>query len=73
VSNIRPRDVLRKRDSVGLPFPYTEIAILDDDGHPVAAGDKGVVYSRSPSLFNGYWKRPEETAAVWHEDLGNGR
>lgn len=68
VSNIRPLDVLRKRDSVGLPFPYTEIAIFDDDGCPVAAGEKGVVYSRSPYLFNGYWKRPKETAAVWHED-----
>ena len=68
VSNIRPGDVLRKRDSVGLPFPYTEISILDDDGHPVTPGDSGVVYSRSPYLFNGYWKYPEETAAAWHED-----
>ncbi len=68
VSNIRPGDVLRKRDSVGLPFPLTEIAILGDDGCPVAAGDKGVVYSRSPYLFNGYWNHPEETAAAWHED-----
>jgi long-chain acyl-CoA synthetase len=65
VTNIRPTDILRKPDSVGQPFPCTEIAILDNDGQPVPAGDKGHVYSRSPYLFNGYWNKPDETAQVW--------
>lgn len=77
VSNLRPADQLRKVQCVGQPFPCTEIAILDDAGIPVAEGDTGVVYSRSPYLFNGYWRRPEETAGAWREgwvtagDLGH--
>ncbi|MEM7541394.1 MAG: class I adenylate-forming enzyme family protein [Pseudomonadota bacterium] len=68
VSNIHPSDILRKRDSVGLPFSCTEIQILDDEGQQVARGEPGVLYSRSPYLFNGYWQRPQETAEMWHED-----
>lgn len=65
VCNIRPADILRKPDSVGQPFPYTEVAILNEDGQQLTAGDKGSVYSRSPYLFNGYWNKPDETAQAW--------
>ncbi len=63
VSNLRPADQLRKVQCVGQPFPCTEIAVLDDAGKPVAPGQAGEVYSRSPYLYNGYWRRAEETAA----------
>jgi len=68
VSNLPPEDQLRKRDCVGLPFPCTEIAILDEEGRPTPRETPGQVYTRSPYLFNGYWKRPEETAAIMRGD-----
>jgi len=40
-----------KYDTVGIPIPETEIRI----------SDKGEILSRSPSLFQGYWKSPEAT------------
>jgi acyl-CoA synthetase (AMP-forming)/AMP-acid ligase II len=67
VSNIRPQDQLRKQQSVGRPFAATMIKLLDDAGREVAAGEVGELYSRSPFLFNGYWGRPEETAACSRE------
>jgi acyl-CoA synthetase (AMP-forming)/AMP-acid ligase II len=63
VSNIRPQDQLRKQQSVGRPFASTLVRLLDDAGREVAKGEVGELFSRSPFLFNGYWGRPEETAA----------
>jgi long-chain acyl-CoA synthetase len=64
VSNLPPADQLRKPGSVGLPFPATEVRLLDDDGHAVEVGEVGELYSRSPYLFSGYHNRPEATAAT---------
>lgn len=61
VSNLRPPDQLRKEQCVGLPFPCTEVRLLDDDGREVPAGEVGELFSRSPYLFNGYWERPQDT------------
>jgi long-chain acyl-CoA synthetase len=76
VSNLRPADQRRKLQCVGQPFPCTELAILDEQGRAVAADVPGEVFSRSPYLFNGYWKQPQATAetmrAGWFSagDLG---
>ncbi|MEO9188524.1 MAG: AMP-binding protein [Acetobacteraceae bacterium] len=64
VCNLRPPDQLRKTKCVGLPFPYTEVRILREDGSEAAPGEIGELFSTSPTLFNGYWNRPEETAAA---------
>lgn len=64
VSNLPPADQLRKERSVGLPFPATEVRLLDDDGVEVGPGEVGELYSRSPYLFVGYHGRPEATAAA---------
>jgi len=66
-ANLRPMDQRRKERCVGLPFPGTEIVLLDDAGAPVAPGEIGELWSRSPYLFNGYWGRPEESAAACRE------
>lgn len=64
VSNLAPADQLRKERSVGLPFPATEVKLLDDDGAVVPQGEVGELFSRSPYLFVGYQGRPEATAAT---------
>jgi long-chain acyl-CoA synthetase len=62
VTSLRPEDQLRKEQCVGLPFPCTEIRLLDEEGEEAAPGEVGELFSRSPYLFNGYWRRPDETA-----------
>ena len=41
--------------TVGRPVPGVELAIVDDDGAPVAAGTIGRVMLRSPAVMRGYW------------------
>ena len=50
--------------TIGLPFPNTEIAILDDDGQAVPLGEAGEIAIRGPQVMAGYWQRPDETAKV---------
>ncbi len=64
VTNLRPPDQLRKIQCVGHPFVCTRIRLLDGGGQDVAQGEVGELYSNSPYLFNGYWGKPEETAAI---------
>jgi acyl-CoA synthetase (AMP-forming)/AMP-acid ligase II len=67
VTNLRPVEQLTKVQSVGRPFACTQVQLLDDDGRPVADGEIGELYSRSPFLFNGYYRRDEETAACMRD------
>jgi long-chain acyl-CoA synthetase len=53
---------VRKLGSVGQAIPGVEIAILDDDDRPRAAGDVGEVCVRGPNVMQGYYRLPEETA-----------
>jgi long-chain acyl-CoA synthetase len=54
--------------SIGLPFPSTDIAILDDNGNPVPLGQPGEIAIRGPQVMAGYWNRPDETAKVMTPD-----
>lgn len=62
VSNIRPADLLRKPNSVGLPFLNMAIELRDDNGQPVPDGTPGELFASSPYAFNGYLNRSAETA-----------
>jgi len=61
-------DVHEFSGTIGLPVPSTEIAIRDDDGNNVAAGESGEICIRGPQVMSGYWKRPDETAKVMTAD-----
>ncbi len=54
--------------TIGLPFPSTDVAILDDDGRPVPLGQTGEIAIRGPQVMAGYWNQPEETAKVMTPD-----
>ncbi|MGB5102597.1 MAG: long-chain-fatty-acid--CoA ligase [Steroidobacteraceae bacterium] len=54
--------------TIGLPFPSTDIAILDDAGQPVPNGQPGEIAIRGPQVMAGYWQRPDETAKVMTTD-----
>jgi len=61
ISNLRPDDQLKKLQCVGQAFPCTEIKILTESGNICEPNEVGELFSTSPYLFNGYWKRPDET------------
>jgi long-chain acyl-CoA synthetase len=63
-----PADTTEYTGTIGLPFPSTDIAILDDDGNPVALGQPGEIAIRGPQVMAGYWNRPDETAKVMTPD-----
>ena len=50
---------------LGRPYPGHTVAVLDDDQHPVAAGQVGELAVRAddPVCMLGYWNAPEATAA----------
>lgn len=64
----QPVDGSGEVGSIGLPLPGTELAILDDAGHPLAPGLVGEIAIRGPQVMAGYWQRPEETARVMTAD-----
>jgi acyl-CoA synthetase (AMP-forming)/AMP-acid ligase II len=50
--------------SVGPVFPGVEIKVAGADRKPVAEGEVGELCVRGPSIMKGYYRAPEETAAV---------
>ncbi len=56
----------RRPGTVGVPFPSTEIRVVDPDDPTVdlPLGEPGELLLRGPQVFQGYWNRPSDTAAT---------
>ncbi|HEY8230632.1 MAG TPA: AMP-binding protein [Rhodanobacteraceae bacterium] len=61
-------DIKDYTGSIGMPLPSTDIALHDDDGHAMPAGEPGELCVRGPQVMKGYWSRPGETANVMDAD-----
>lgn len=60
----------RARGTLGIPYPSTQIRIVDPE-HPerdVTNGQVGELIARGPQVFSGYWKQDEETAEAFTTD-----
>jgi acyl-CoA synthetase (AMP-forming)/AMP-acid ligase II len=64
ISNLHPRDQLRKRNCVGQPTMHTQIRIVDENGRELPPKREGEIVVRTPYLFMGYFRNPEATAEV---------
>ncbi len=64
VSFLDPDRLEAKITTVGRAMPNCEVMILDDEGRRCAPGEVGELAVRGTNLMRGYWRRPEETAAV---------
>ncbi len=62
--------------SCGQAVPGVDVRVLDKTGRECPAGEVGEVVVRGPNVMQGYWNKPEQTAAVlvgdsyWSGDLG---
>ncbi|GAA1539964.1 long-chain acyl-CoA synthetase [Microbacterium ginsengiterrae] len=56
----------RRIGAIGIPFPSTDIRVVDpnEPTREVELGEAGELLIRGPQVFQGYWNRPEETAAT---------
>jgi len=52
--------------SIGLPIPDVDAAIVDQEtGEPLPIGSVGELVVKGSNVMQGYWKRAEETSAVF--------
>ena len=65
-----PAGPARRPGSVGVPFPSTEIRVIDPDDPTVEVepGQPGELLLRGPQVFKGYWNRPDDTAETLLQD-----
>src|SRR5580692_8732743 len=54
--------------SCGVPSPFREARIADPQGNSVPVGEIGELLVRGPGLLQGYYNKPEATAAAFHGD-----
>jgi long-chain acyl-CoA synthetase len=61
VTILDKNDYLAKPNSVGVPPPFFEVRIINEDGSEAATGTAGEIVGRGPILMPGYYKRPDLT------------
>jgi fatty-acyl-CoA synthase len=54
-------------DSCGRPVLFVDARVVDENGKDVPDGTPGEIVYRSPQLCEGYWEKPEETAAAFRD------
>jgi len=62
---LRGEDALRKLGSVGRPIPTIQYRIVDDAMNDLAPGEVGEIVYRGPTVTQGYWRKPKETAEAF--------
>ena len=69
LGTVNSGQIYRERPgSAGRVVPaVTDIAILDEQGVPLAPGERGEVCIRSPANVLGYWNKPDATAEAFRD------
>ncbi len=68
-ATINPLHGERKVGSIGIPFPSTEVKIVDTEDwqKELPIGEAGELLVKGPQVMKGYWNMPEESAGVLHD------
>ncbi|MDX3802342.1 fatty acyl-CoA synthetase [Streptomyces sp. AK04-3B] len=64
---LAPDEHKGRLDSCGRTVLFVEARVVDEDGAEVPDGTPGEIVYRSPQLCEGYWDKPEETAAAFRD------
>ncbi len=64
---VDPEHAETKVGSAGVSSFFSDVRVVDDQGVPVADGERGEVIVSGPNVMSGYWNRPAETAEVLRE------
>jgi fatty-acyl-CoA synthase len=64
---LAPTEHKGRMDSCGRPVLFVDARVVDEDGKDVPDGTSGEIVYRSPQLCDGYWDKPEETAAAFRD------
>ncbi|MCI5069011.1 long-chain fatty acid--CoA ligase [Acidovorax sp.] len=60
-----------KQQCLGIPFMSTDARVVDPETlQEVPVGEQGEIIIHGPEVFEGYWKRPDATAAAFIEFEG---
>jgi fatty-acyl-CoA synthase len=55
-----------KKGCLGVPIFDVESRVIDPEtGRELAQGETGEIVTRGPQVFQGYWKKPEDTAQAF--------
>jgi fatty-acyl-CoA synthase len=69
VTLLRPEEQIEQLGSVGREWIGSgPIRLLDANGQEVPDGEVGELYSRTPYVFDGYWRNPQKTAEAFAGD-----
>ncbi|MEU4112343.1 acyl-CoA synthetase [Streptomyces sp. NPDC027717] len=64
---LAPNEHKGRLDSCGRTVLFVDARVVDEEGEDVPDGTPGEIVYRSPQLCEGYWDKPEETAAAFRD------
>ncbi|WP_230193758.1 acyl-CoA synthetase [Streptomyces coriariae] len=64
---LAPDEHKGRLDSCGRQVLFVDARVVDENGNDVPDGTAGEIVYRSPQLCEGYWDKPEETAAAFRD------
>src|SRR5262249_34377321 len=68
VLTLNPMTASMFSGTVGLPFPSTDIKLINADGEQVELGEPGEICTKGPQVMKGYWRKPDVNAAAFTAD-----
>lgn len=64
---LAPDEHKGRLESCGRTVLFVDARVVDENGEDVPDGTSGEIVYRSPQLCEGYWDKPEETAAAFRD------
>jgi long-chain acyl-CoA synthetase len=68
ILTLNPVTIVGFTGTVGLPFPSTDIKLLDVNDIEAPYGEPGEICAKGPQVMKGYWQKPEANAAAFTPD-----